>query len=233
MSTIVDMINRIVSELARPDLSIANDTNATRVRAAIATAISAYQGTRFRFSEANNAAPFQFNTVGGQSVYTSNDAAWISTMFLIDYMDVAVGNIWTPMSRRTPHRVHLDILPNNVSQSFPSEYAYEGEALIFYPVPDQPYPIRVGGHYLVAAPASDIDAVNPWVNDVEPMIRSRAKYELAVHVLRNPTLADLYSPEEGPAGTTGRIGETRRWFNEFTRQTSKIVGRSRIRPMRW
>lgn len=221
---IQDMINRIVAETARAELAAAPFV--TLVQNAINDAIIEYQAVRFRFNEATNATPFTFNTVQAQSVYTANDAPWIATMYFIDYVHVEVGNIWTPMSPRKPETVHLDILPNNTSKSFPSEFGYEGNALIFYPVPDQVYPIRVGGHFQLAAPATVNDSTTAWTNDAEELIRNHAKFLLYSTVLRNQGMAPLFDPED-PKSHTARA------LRRLKKSAAKMQGRSRVEPMRF
>ncbi len=228
MSTLADMITRIGTEMARPDLSAGA---ATFIRNAINTAITDYQNNRFRFNEATNAAPLIFNTVAQQSVYTSADAAWISTMYFVDYMQVAVGNIWSNVEKRRPVDIHSAIPVNNTALSFPSEYAYEGGAFILYPVPDRVYQIRVGGHFNIAAPASDTEANNPWMNDAEWLIRSRAKFELAVHVTRNDELARRMTPNEMNDGKPP--GAAYQAFSSLKSSANRMVGRGKVRAMRF
>ncbi len=67
--------------------------------------------------------------------------------------------------------------------------------------------LRVAGNYHIAAPASDIEAGNPWMNAAETLIRSRAKYELFEHVLYDDVMAERFHPdlESSPTGRALKI----------------------------
>lgn len=222
------MVSRIAAEIARTDMSsavpVAGFPNAMAIRNAIATAISEYQKQRFRFSDINPGIPTTFVTVAGQSVYSVSDNPNIASVYYIDYLNIVIANTLQELTRRGPEEVHLDIQFNNQS-GFPSEYAYEGNSLLLYPVPDQVYTLYLGGHILIAAPASDAEANNPWMTSAELLIRSRAKYEIAVHVTRNPAMAMAMSPDPSENGQAARA------FRSLKGEANKITGRSRIRPM--
>jgi hypothetical protein len=49
--------------------------------------------------------------------------------------------------------------------------------------------MRVAAAVDVAAPTTDVEASNPWMTTAERLIRSRAKLELALHVLKDLELA--------------------------------------------
>lgn len=222
------MVARISAEIARPDLAGAAATatapNANAIRNAITTAITEYQKQRFRFSDINPGVPTTFNTVAGQSVYSISDNANIASIFFIDYLNIAIGNTLQELARETPEEQHLNIQLFNQS-GFPSSYAYEGNSLILYPVPDQVWALYLGGHILVAAPAADDEANNPWMTKAELLIRSRAKYEIATHVTRNPTMAQAMSPDPQENGQAYRA------WKSLKAEGNKITGRSRVRPM--
>lgn len=231
MATLADMIARIGSELARPDLLLGTTpNNAPKIRAAIATAISEYQSQRFRFSDIDPANPPQWSTVAGRWIYDATDNQYIGTIYKFDYLNLVIGSTLERLEQVTPEEIHLDNQQYQQNGQ-PDEWAYEGNKIIIYPIPDQAWTLIMGGHIRIAAPASDTEADNPWMNDGELMIRSRAKYELAVHVLRNPTMAASMSPE--PDGDNGRPGQTYRAWRTLKGQTNKITGLGKIRPMRF
>lgn len=230
MATLLDMVNRIVSETTRSDLGL---SGAPRVRAAITDAIKQYQGQRFRFSDVDPDVIPTFPTVAQQSVYSFSANPNIQTIYFIDYLQVLIGNVWQDLSRRYPIELHQDIQPNGQASGYPSEYAYEGNKLIFYPVPDTVYQVRLGGHVLLAAPANDTDNANAWMNEAEIMIRSRAKYELAVHVLRNPTMARAMTPYPTHQQDGGLPGAAWAAWSQLKGETNKIKGRGSVVPMAW
>ena len=73
----------------------------------------------------------------------------------------------------------------------------------------------------VAAPATDDETGNPWMTHAERLIRSRAKLELALHVLKDETLAG-----------TMKAAVSEAW-DQLKSRTSQItqVGQGKIRAM--
>jgi len=99
--------------------------------------------------------------------------------------------------------------------------------LILYPVPVSAYKCWIGCHLAMPPPASDTEENNVWMTprNAERLIRCRAKYEIAVHVTRNPTMAQAMSPDNG---------ETYRSYMELKREGNKITSTlSRVRPMKF
>lgn len=224
MADLATLIGRIAAEMARPDYAIGG-TREQRTRDAINTGITEYQKQRFRFSEIDPAVPTTFVTVAGQSVYTS---PMISTLYMIDYLNIAIGNTLQQLAQVTPEEQHLNIQLFNQS-GFPSSFAYEGNSFILYPVPDQVWTLYIGAHINVAAPATDDEADNVWMNDGELLIRCRAKYELYKHVLRDEKMANRMSPLID--GNDGRPGETYNAWRSLKGEGNKITGRGKVKAM--
>lgn len=231
MATLGDMVARVAAELRRPDLALAAATvgnpNGNAIRLAISTAISEYQKQRFRFSDANvDPTVPTFVTVPGRSVYTTADSPVISSMFLIDYINIQIANTMQQLVRGTPEQLHIDIQINNQS-GFPSVYAYENNSILLYPVPDVAYNMFIGAHINVAAPATDVEAGNVWMNEAELLIRSRAKYEVALNVTRNKDMMLAMSPDPEENGATYRA------WKSLKASGNKITGRGRVKAMRF
>ena len=82
--------------------------------------------------------------------------------------------------------------------------------------------IIVAGHMAIAAPASDGDTTCRWMQDGERLIRSRAKYELAINYgVDYPDLAQRMHPETGACADA---------YSELKQVASKLTGRGRITP---
>jgi hypothetical protein len=128
--------------------------------------------------------------------------------------------------RGTPEQLHIDIQINNQS-GFPSVYAYENNSLLLYPVPDIAYNMFIGAHINVDAPVSDSSVNNPWMTDAELLIRSRAKYEIYKHVLRNDKMALAMSPDPD------ENGEAYKAYKSLKAVGNKITGRGRVKPMKF
>lgn len=178
MSTLAIMKARIADELARSDLT-------SQIAYAISDAISAYQDERFHFNESR---AITVTTVADQEFYTSSDAAALATVNKIDYVGVYVGDIMTRLRAETPADIEL-MSQNGSTSGTPISYCWYGNALRLYPVPATALTVRIGAAVTVAAPASDSEASNPWMTHAERLIRSRAKLELALHVLIDNEMA--------------------------------------------
>lgn len=221
-----DMITRIAAEIRRPLLA----TNGV-ISAAIDDAIKVYQKDRFRISDIDPSVPPSFSTVQGQYIYTVADNENISTIFVIDYLNVFVGSTAEKMTRRTPEEIHL-LNQQNQQSGQPTDFAYEGNKIIIYPIPSGVWEIFIGGHVLIPAPTSDADPANPWMNWGEQLIRCRAKYEIATHITRNPSMASAMSPD--PDGCpNGKPGETWRAWRHLKSESNKIKSTGRIRAMQF
>jgi hypothetical protein len=210
---------RIALELARSDLT-------SQIASAITDAIAIYQKERFRFSETSPNAPPTFATVAGQWAYTVSANSNISTAQNIDYVLVNIGNSVEYLDRVSPLDLKLYNQQNTMSGQ-PGSYAYEGNQLLLSPVPDQAYTVTLGLFLAVPAPASDSEANNPWMTVAERLIRSRAKFELATHVTRNPVMAAAMSPDPGTGGATYRE------WKSLKGEANRITGTGRIRAMRF
>lgn len=227
MTTLGTMKTRISRDLARPDFP----STSQDIADAITTAIEAYQNTRFRFSDTIPNAPPTFPTVIGRYIYTSADNANIGTAQKLDYCLIQIGNTLQELQRDDSLNliVYNQIAPTMQGQ--PSAYAYQGNQLLLAAVPSDVWTITLGLFKNVAVPADDSEANNPWMTDAELLIRSRAKYEIAVHRLRNPTMAAAMSPDVPapgqPAGATYRA-----WAN-LKAEANRVISLGRVRAMRF
>lgn len=220
--TLDDMKTRIASELARSDLT-------TQIANAITDAIGIYQKQRYRFNETVPDDAKTFATVQGRATYGAADNANIPTMLKIDYLLMQVANTIFALKREDPERVKLYNQVNTM-QGQPSFFAYEGNELIISAVPDQAYTIFLNGQFVAPAPSSGAETGNHWMLEGERLIRSMAKYLIAKHVTRNPTLAQNMSPSP-PNKNGGVVGEAWREDRLLKGETNLITGRGIVRPM--
>jgi hypothetical protein len=228
--TLQTMITRISTEIRRPQLALPADLTSP-IAVAIFTAIEEWQKDRFRISDIDPTVPPSFNTVVGRSVYTVSDNPNISSIYVIDYLNVFVGSTVEKMTRRTPESILL-LLQQNQQSGQPTDYAYQGNKIIIYPIPSSIWQIFIGGHVQIAAPASLAEADNPWMNWGEQLIRCQAKYEIATHITRNPTMASAMCPDPD-GGPNGKPGETWRAWRRLKNETNKIKSTGRVRSMQW
>lgn len=209
MATQADMKARIADELARDDLT-------SQIALAIADAIAVHQNDRTLFNESRD---LTFSTVALQQFYTNADVPGLSAMLIIDQVSLTYGvSVWE-LDRRRPEDLEIAAQSAQI-RGQPTSYSFYNRTLRLYAVPDNAYSIRVTGQTSIAAPASDTEAANPWMNEAERLIRSRAKLELYLHVIKDTdkaqvmklaaddALANLKSQLNGLVGT-GSIQATR------------------------
>jgi hypothetical protein len=101
MATLQDMITRIGTEIRRPSLGTSPTALTSPIASAIFDAIAIWQKDRFRISDVDPSVPPSFNTVVGQSVYTLSNNANISTIYVIDYLNLIDGA--TSVAADPPH----------------------------------------------------------------------------------------------------------------------------------
>jgi hypothetical protein len=188
--TLGAMKSTIADEIRRDDL-------AAQIAQAIATAIAHYQRTRFYFTEARGPI-VTFNTEAGRQDYGFSDNANIPDMLAFDYVAITVGSRVSMLQAWRPEVIE-DLTNNQAAIGEPYAWCWYDRLIRLYPIPGQVYPVRFPGHVKRAGPASDSEAGNLWMTEAESLIRSRAKWELAVHVLNDPGLAAAMSAAMGEA----------------------------------
>lgn len=216
------MVAQIVFELGRR-----TDLQATVVPKAINDAISIYQKDRFRFNENQPLTPFLLNTVANKYIYTAADDARIAQLYKIDYINYLLGSTNNWMGRDVPEAVYLATIAGT-SSGPPSFWAYDGDSIAIYPQPNQVYQLTIGGYWAYPGPTDLVgDITNPWMNAAERLIRSRAKYEIALHVTRNKDMQAAMSPVVDSGGASDV------YYKELKSEANKIRGTSRVRAMKF
>ena len=174
MTTLAIMKARIADELSRDDLT-------SQIAYAIGDAVAAYEDERFFFNESRG---LTFPTVIDQEFYTESDAADIANLVKIDYVSLLTGDQPFQLLPMRPSEIEF-LSTNGTSTGQPNWFLLYDESIRLYPVPDAVYTVRIAGVLKTAAPATDAEASNPWMTKAERLIRSRAKLELALHVLKD------------------------------------------------
>lgn len=178
MTTLAVMKARIADELARSDLT-------SQIAYAITDAIDAYSDRRFHFNEGRATT---FDTVASQEFYDADDAAAIATIQKIDYIVLYVGDFATHLRPMSPAEIEA-ASSSGVNTGQPAWYCWYGSQIRLYPNPSEAWTVRIGASVKAAAPATDAETGNAWMTHAERLIRSRAKLELALHVLKDQELA--------------------------------------------
>jgi hypothetical protein len=202
--------DRIADEIARDDLT-------TQIAAAVGDAIAIYQKERFRFSETRDVT---WNTVIGQEFYTAADNPVIASHYYIDYLVAFIGGIASDLHQYTPDELEL-LAQDPVQSGTPEGFAFYNEQIRLYPVPAAVYPMRMGAHVLVAAPATDSTAGNRWMTDAERLIRARAKYQIAVNITLDIDEIAINSPD--PASPGGKPGQAWLALRELRGEANRVT----------
>jgi hypothetical protein len=154
---------QIATELNRSDLT-------SEIASAITTAITYYRSKRFEFNE----LAASFNTVADQEEYESGDTGFPTDLGQLDTVRITVSGVRDPL--RPISYAKLQALSSTTSLTgAPEAYAWYGQKLYFYPIPDGVYAVLLSYQQRKAAPTSDADTTSVWTNQAEALIRHCAK----------------------------------------------------------
>lgn len=217
MTTLLAMKTRVAREVRRKEYADVGAVFQDAIDDAITSAIEAYQDERFLFNETRDTT---FSTVVDQEFYDSSDDADIGNIVKIDYVKLIVGDSVFDLLPDYPAEIE-GAANNATSTGQPGWYVYYAQAIRLYPIPAEVWSVRVAGVYKYAAPATDGEAGNYWMTIAERLIRSRAKYELALHVLRDTELAQTMA-----SSVTEALAQLKRRTNLLTQRDN-----GRVRPM--
>jgi hypothetical protein len=202
-ATYIQLQTRIADEIGdRSDLlgPLISTSSNSPIKRAIASAIAKWEREPFYFNEVyNNVTPL-FTTVPAQEFYTTSDGAGIATApYIMSLHALIGGDQRVPLTLRDWQ--YLDDIANNVSSTGqPTDWAYFGEQIRLYPIPDQAYPIRASRTQRFTALSADSDA-NAWTQDAFDLIRCEAQLTLGRDFLKDPALvAAMESAIYGPHG---------------------------------
>lgn len=171
MATLGDLKARIKTEMVRTDL---DDDLASTLALHIQRACEYFSDERFWF----NAYIGNVSTVPG--VQTVNVPVAIRR----------VERVSIPSLLVEVREVLLTEFPDFVASAIPQVYAYDNDALIMYPTPDQAYSLRIVGTKQIDAPVEDTDS-NQWTNEAQDLIVARAKMTLYRDQFRDPEGVEL------------------------------------------
>ena len=194
MATYLDMITRIADESLRSDMS-------DQIKLCIQDAIAHYEVERFWFNQFRDRT---FTTVAGQEFYGQADHADIPNILEFDAVTLTVGTTRWPLTKIG----YIQLEQWNAdaaSRGQPTHYAYWGQQIRLYPVPDNPYEIRLSGLFKLPTLVADGDQ-SAWTKEAEELIRHRAKSLLYSQYLRDDANAGRAAALE--AATHERLSTT-------------------------
>ncbi len=208
-ATLGYMLDKIADQIARSDIS-------SQIAESVNDAILFYQPHRFIFSEGRDTS---LSTVIGQEFYGVADDVLLGPggLFSFDYITVTIGTAQYDLPRYQPEDIEL-LSQSGTQQGQPQCYSYYNYQLRLYPVPSAVYPLTIAAHQRIAAPATTATAGNPWMVDGEKLIRSRAKYELALHYTQ-----DMEEAQRMTAAVTES-------YDELKMRTNMLAGTGYLTP---
>jgi hypothetical protein len=174
MTTLLDLQNRIASDLTRSDLT-------SQIAYAVSDAVNFYARERFWF---NMSRSLTFNTVPSQIAYGVNDYAVIPLLVRIDAMFVPQAQSIIPLDRYEPP--DFEMLNNAVTGGgIPKAFTYVDQTIRLWPMPNAAFTMIIHAHYKFPPLVNPTDT-NSWTTDAEELIRSHAKLVLYTDVLEDP-----------------------------------------------
>ncbi len=204
MATYGNMQARIADELDRSDLL-------PQIQNAIVTSIKVYQRRNFWFNERS----FQFSTVVGQEYYGATDNAQIASSPNLQILRLQYGGgVRWELPRQTFEEVD-QLSASRDWRGVPEVFAYRGEEIRLYPIPSQVWPIDCFNIYRIPDPPDNSDS-SEWFNEAEELIRTAAKIDLLINVIRPPNLSDelaglLAQKARALGDLTGETGFRESW----------------------
>jgi hypothetical protein len=220
------MQDRIDDELMR------NGTLTTQIAQCITDAIAIYQRERFRFNETFS---LQWTTVVGQQNYNVfsdvnfPNVASPQQILKADWLTITLPPAVFDVPRLQPEEI-LILTQTGTQMGQPYAWALSNEIIMLYPVPSNNYLMTFGAHITYQQPENLSDGSNRWMTDGEKLIRSRAKYELAINYLKDLDMAKLMSPfpPEDNGGVAGAAWDA---YQMIQGEANRLLARGVIRPM--
>lgn len=178
MATYLDMQTRIADELDRGSELTA------QIKKAIVTAVDSYASKKFYFTETS----FTFNTVVGQEYYGTADNAAIATSPSLEILNIDINAGRFQLDKQSFDYIDsISYLVGALGQ--PTIWAYRAEQIRLYPIPSQVWTITAFNIPRLTALSADGDS-NAWTNDAEELIRTRAKINLIINVIRGTDMVE-------------------------------------------
>ena len=206
MATYLDMITRIGDESLRSDM-------VNQIKFCIQDSIAHYEVERFWFNQFRDRT---FATVPGQEFYGASDLGDIPSILEFDAVTLTVGSTRWPLTKAGYVELE-DWNADAGARGQPTHYAYWGEEIRLYPVPDSAYQVRLSGLFALPTLSADGDE-NAWTGVAEDLIRHRAKSILYSQYLRDDANAARASALEMAA------------YERLSTTTARRLAAGEIRP---
>jgi hypothetical protein len=207
MDTYGDLVNEVLNETRRVSMSDV-------VSNLILDSIAYYECERFFFNEFTET----FSVSSSQDTYTSTDASFIPRIMEFDTMRLTVSSNDKPTLNKWTWQQMEDLNYGN-STGQPFAYAYWGQQIRFYPVPDDGYEIRFSGVVTDTSLSLSTD-VNNWTQ--------RGKGKDLVKWRTEMLLYAMYLRDDANAGRAA--GLERMEFDKLKKRGNRSQGTGEIEP---
>jgi hypothetical protein len=177
MTTLGVMEDRIADELARTDIQ-------AQIRKAIKSAVAYYERRRFTFNEQRATA-----TLSTGSAYYSLPSDFVEE----DSLLVTVNGSSYPLVRRDWS--YIDAIDTAGFTGEPTDYAIYAGQFRVYPKPNSTYTATLSYVKRLSTLSTTTDT-NSWMTDAEGLIRSRAGWDVCLHVMRDREQANWWRETE-------------------------------------
>lgn len=173
MDTFGDLVADVVNETRRSMSDV--------IANLVLDSIAYYSGERFPFNEFTGS----FSVSSSQDTYTSVDASFIPQIADIDAVRLTVSTADKPTLRKL-NWTQLEELNYPSSTGQPYAYAYWGQSMRFYPIPNGGYEVRVSGVLNETSLSLSTDS-NSWTTRGEgkELVKQRTKSLLYSEYLRD------------------------------------------------
>jgi hypothetical protein len=204
--TFGDLVSEVVNETRRSMSDVISNL--------VLDAISFYEPERFFFNEFTST----FSTSSSQDTYTSADASFIPHIMEFDTLRLTVSANDTPTLSKWTWAQMEDLNYGN-STGQPFAYAYWGQQIRFYPVPDDGYEIRFSGVVTDTSLSLSTD-VNNWTQ------RGKGK-----ELIKHRTKSLLYSEYLRDDANAGRAaGREAQELEKLKKRGNRSQGTGEIEP---
>ena len=139
-------------------------------------------------------------------------------MIEIDALTTTVSNNRYPLTRRGYGYLE-DISSGQQYTSLPYDYAFYGEQLRIYPIPNGAYACRISAHVRLTLTSTASGSV-AWTNEAEGLIRRHAKKLLIAEVIRPDDMTEVGALESLEA----------RELASLNRRSAKLLSSRTFKP---
>lgn len=185
MTTLAFLKEEIADDLERTDLD-------SQIASEITRAIRHYQNKRFYFNETRDET---FSTVAAQKLYSSADDTAIPKFIEIDQIYVMDGDEPVELERISPKQWELETADTG-DTGIPTSFTYFNRSIGLSPIPDDAYTVRIVGHIMKDAPATDGEADNVWMTEAFDLIRARVCVKIGQRKTRDGDLVNMARADE-------------------------------------